>query len=215
MHARTLGFWLCIATLLIASTGATLAQDGPPPRSGVAEVTVGLDSSWLSVQGVDSVMLEVTLQGKLTCRLGAPPAPLAASVIPEDGTNGLGLDLVPESFEVDWQHASSDAGQQHYEVNETAVVTASIVSPPQARVVMDFIVLLQAGGAKDDDARCSEQGYSIRQSDEPHVPLIVEPESGDGSMQKRTFNWIPLLVGVALLGAVATFAVWREKINER
>ncbi len=217
MRGGRLWLWLCISALAIAAAGTGVAQDGPPAQAGDARVKVGMEPSRSSVEGVDSVALKVTVQGFLACAPESAPAPLVVTVLPAHDYEGLRLDLVPDSLQVDWERTQNDGQDRlHYEVDESVEVVARVLSPPRTAVVTEFIVLLQPGETQAGGPGCTAAGYSITQSDEPHEPLTVEPESGsDGLDEDRSFNWLPMFLGVALLSLVAMLAVWRERLHDR
>lgn len=214
MWGRTAVFVAVCSLVIVGGSLSAAAQAGPRAGLGEADVWVTVTPVTSLVEGQGVVDLEVHVEGALACTPGSPPAPLRIMVLPEDDSLQLAMD--PTQWFLEWDQAGGD-NEVAYQVNDTRDVQVTIVSAPTKRVVTNFVPLVQVDGS-GQGLNCTRDGYTIEQHDEGRDPLTVEPApaqpADNDASATGPFNWVPLLMAMVLMGAVALFAYERERRRE-
>ncbi len=213
MWGRTAVLVAVCCLLVVGGSGGAMAQTGEHGGLGEAQVLVTIDPVTSHVEGQGAVDVQVHVEGVLACAPGSPPAPLRVTLLPEDDSLQVVMD--PGHWIVEWERMDGDR-EIRYQVNESRQVETTVVSPPVERVVTQFVPLLQIEGGAG--LNCTQDGYSIHQQDEQRDPLVVEPapaqSANSDARSTGPFNWVPLLMALVLMGAVALFAYERERRRE-
>jgi hypothetical protein len=211
MRGRILLLVIWVAVAMLGAAPALSAQTLQSAGLGEATILVDVEPSQPVVRGAGSVDLRVDMEGSLFCLPGFEPAPLVGVLLPGEENERLTFDLQPGRVVLEWER-SGGAEQVEYRLNESATVALVVVSPPLERVVMDFTVLFSPDDGVEED--CTPDGYSVQQTERRLEPLTVEPDpemNGEGDDHDPRFNWVPFVIAVALLAAVAVFAFQREQ----
>lgn len=212
MRGRNWLVLLFVTGALLGASAAGLAQPAAQGGLGEAAVDVTVEPSARSVGEAGSLGLDVHVEGALSCSPGMPPSPLVGTLLPGDGDGSLDLAFQPEEIRLDWEPVG-ETGDVEYRVNETASVLVGVVSAPVEPVLTRFLVIFSADG-DGDGPDCTAQGYHVTQNEQSGDPVTVEPaqQATQGEDPSGAgFNWVPLVLAVALLGLVSVFAYQRDQ----
>lgn len=200
---------LVIAFFVMAAGPGAVAEEGAAKPTATVKLSGPAE---LLVPAEASSEVQIHVASRLECHQGFEP-PMDLQVSPAKTSDSL-YRIDPATTTVAW--ALSTTEKNVYVIDELVSFNVTSRTTPDAPTEAEAVLLVKETKEASPRLRCQVEGYSLTFEDH-EMSVIVLPEDGGALADAAELDdeppvqWVPMLLAVSILGALALFASVREK----
>lgn len=200
---------LVIAFFVMAAGPGAAAEDGAAKPTAAVKLSGPAE---LLVPAGSSSEVQIHVASRLECHQGFEP-PMDLQVSPAKTSDAL-YRIDPATTTVAWVPSTTE--KNVYVIDTLVSFNVTSQTTPDAPTEAEAVLLVQEMKESSARLRCQVEGYSLTLEDH-EMSVIVLPEDAAARADEAEpedeppVQWVPMLLAVSILSALALFASVREK----